>query len=204
MEHGRDAGWAQPVALSGVPNLHRVNDGLYRSGQPDKEGMRNLATLGIRTIINLRAYHSDTDEVGEEEIDCVRIPMHAWRPREDDVAAFLAVATSPERAPILVHCNYGADRTGFMCALYRIVIDGWSKERALTEMVEGGFGFHGVWRGLVEFIEDADVDMLRWRTELMRQSGGGDHQRTGAVSLSVPRTFDVLCIPYSQVGRNES
>ena len=34
--------WAVPMTLAGVPNLHKVEDGLYRSAQPTAEGMTNL------------------------------------------------------------------------------------------------------------------------------------------------------------------
>src|SRR5687768_12536460 len=37
-----------------LPNFHRVNEQLYRGGQPSSGGSQQLASLGIRTIINLR------------------------------------------------------------------------------------------------------------------------------------------------------
>jgi len=60
----RPAHWAQPVALKGVPNLHKVSDGLHRSAQPTAEGMKNLKGMGIETIVSLRSFHSDRDEIG--------------------------------------------------------------------------------------------------------------------------------------------
>ena len=51
----RPAQWAEPIALEGVPNLHRISPTLYRSEQPTALGMKNLEKLGIRTVINLRA-----------------------------------------------------------------------------------------------------------------------------------------------------
>jgi hypothetical protein len=56
----RPSNWAQPVKLDGAPNLHKVTDKLYRSAQPSAEGMKNLKNLGIKTIINLRAFHSES------------------------------------------------------------------------------------------------------------------------------------------------
>ena len=41
------AAWAQPIALEGFPNLHKVSDSIYRSGQPDKDAFPRLKTLGI-------------------------------------------------------------------------------------------------------------------------------------------------------------
>ena len=56
--------WAVPMTRAGVPNLHKVSDKLYRSAQPTAEGMTNLVALGIKTVVNLRDNHSDSDEIG--------------------------------------------------------------------------------------------------------------------------------------------
>ena len=54
--------------------------------------------------------------------------------------------------PVLVHCQHGADRTGSMCALYRIMRQGWKVEDAITEMKDGGYGYHSIWCHLPRFI----------------------------------------------------
>ena len=54
--------WAVPMTCAGVPNLHKVSDRLYRSAQPTAEGMTNLVVLGVKTVVNLRDNHSDSDE----------------------------------------------------------------------------------------------------------------------------------------------
>ena len=130
--------WARPLDLEGVPNLHKVSDGLYRSAQPTAEGMANLKKMGIETVVNLRALHSDRDEIGETGLAYEHIYMKAWSAEEREVVRFLQVVCNPRRQPVLVHCQFGADRTGTMCALYRIIVEGWSKEEALREMREGG------------------------------------------------------------------
>src|SRR3977135_1355271 len=38
----------------GLPNFHRVNENLYRGGQPTGSGVSKLAEIGIKTIIDLR------------------------------------------------------------------------------------------------------------------------------------------------------
>jgi len=60
-----------------------------------------------------------------------------------------------------VHCQQGADRTGLMCAIYRVAVCGWSKEQAAKEMTDGGFGFHAVWIGIVPFLNALDIEKLR-------------------------------------------
>lgn len=157
----RPEAWAVPVALEGVPNLHKVSDVLYRSAQPTAEGMRALKGLGIKTVVNLRTFHSDRDEIGAAGLDSESIPMQAWRPERQELVRFLKIVSDPDRAPVLVHCQHGADRTGALCALYRVVIQGWSKEEALREMAEGGYGFHEVWQNLLDWVGELDIEAVR-------------------------------------------
>jgi protein tyrosine phosphatase (PTP) superfamily phosphohydrolase (DUF442 family) len=157
----RPASWAQPIELEGVPNLHRVSAGLYRSAQPTALGMRNLRKLRIKTVVNLRAFHSDRDEIGDAALGYEHIYMKTWHPEREDVVRFLRIVTDPSRAPFLVHCQHGADRTGAMVAWYRIAVQGWTKQEAIREMTEGGFGFHAVWENLPDWIEELDVDSIR-------------------------------------------
>ena len=51
------------------------------------------------------------------------------------------MAAFSHEGPVLVHCKHGADRTGCIVALYRIVFQSWSKEAAIDEMHNGGYGF---------------------------------------------------------------
>jgi protein tyrosine phosphatase (PTP) superfamily phosphohydrolase (DUF442 family) len=127
----RPAQWAQPVHLGGVPNLHKVSDDLYRSAQPTSRGMQQLQQLGIKTVVNLRSFHSDRDDIGQTGLAYEHIYMKAWHPEEEDVVRFLRIVTDPEHTPVLVHCQHGSDRTGTMVALYRIAVQGWTKEAAI-------------------------------------------------------------------------
>jgi len=157
----RPTSWAQPMMLQGVPNLHKVSDNLYRSAQPTAEGMLSLKQMGIRTIVNLRSFHSDRDEIGNSGLEYEHIYMKAWHPEREDVVRFLQIVTNPERTPVLVHCMHGADRTGSMSALYRIAVQGWTKEEAVREMTEGGFNFHAVFDNLPEWIQELDMESIR-------------------------------------------
>lgn len=157
----RPATWAQPLTVPGVPNLHKISDSLYRSAQPTAEGMRQLEAMGVRTVINLRSFHSDRDELGETALASEHITMKAWHPEEKELVRFLRLVTTPEKLPALVHCQHGADRTGLMCAVYRVVVCGWSRQEALREMTEGGFGYHSVWVNLPRYFESLDIDSLR-------------------------------------------
>ncbi len=153
--------WAEPMQKAGLPNLYRVSDSLYRGAQPDEEGMRQLEKMGVKTVINLRKLHSDSDELKGTSLRYEHIwanPVHA---EDEDVVKFLKIVTDPDTAPVFVHCRQGSDRTGMMCAIYRIVAQGWSKQEAIDEMTRGGFGYHDEFDNLVEYIDELDVPQLR-------------------------------------------
>lgn len=157
----RPPAWAKPVAADGLPNLHQINDGLYRGAQPTAEGMKKLADMGVKTVVNLRDHHSDGDEIGDLPLACERMQMSAGDPEYDQAVRFLKIINDPARQPAFVHCQHGADRTGLMCAVYRVAVEGWDKDEALREMTRGGFGFHGTWEDIPRFLRDLDVEKLR-------------------------------------------
>ncbi|MGB7575415.1 MAG: dual specificity protein phosphatase family protein [Thermodesulfobacteriota bacterium] len=162
----RPAHWAKPVQIKGAPNLHKVSDTLYRSAQPSTEGMRNLKAMGIETVVDLRSFHSDRDEIGDTGLAYEQIYVKAWHPEEEDAVRFLQIVTNPKHSPVIVHCQHGADRTGTMCVLYRVAVQGWSKEEALKEMTDGGFGFHGIWENLIQWINGLDIDRIKRKAEI--------------------------------------
>jgi Protein tyrosine/serine phosphatase len=82
------------------------------------------------------------------------------------VVGFLKVVADTNNLPALVHCQRGADRTGLMCAMYRITVCGWTKEQALAEMKDGGFGFSPTWKNLVTFVEKANIEDIKRRAGL--------------------------------------
>lgn len=162
----RNPKWAKKMALAGVGNFHKVSDVLYRGAQPSEKGMRELEKMGIRTVVNLRSFHSDRDEMQGTKIGYEHITMKAWHAEEEELVRFLKIVSDKERQPVFVHCQYGADRTGTMCAAYRIAVQGWTKEEAIEEMTQGDFGFHGVWSNLVEYIRKVDVEKTRKKAGL--------------------------------------
>jgi len=167
----RPANWATPVAASpGLPNLHRVNANLYRSAQPSREGFVLLDThvslaVGdspIRTVVSLRTSKDDSSLVAmSSALRIEEISFKTWHPEDEDVIKFLRIASTPALQPVLVHCRHGSDRTGTMVAVYRIVVEGWTKAQATEEMINGGYGFHPLWQNLLRYIEALDVDAIR-------------------------------------------
>ncbi len=151
--------WAQSITLPGLPNLQRQSATLYRGAQPTAEGWRELETLGVRSVLSLRGFHDDHPPAGSA-LQFERISFHTLHPEDEDVIAFLRFVADPAHQPVFVHCAHGADRTGMMCAIARIVFEGWSREEAIAEMTEGGYSFHSWNQQLVRYLERADFVAL--------------------------------------------
>jgi len=170
VEHNDYAGpvheWAEPVTKPGLEKLYRVSDTLYRGAQPTAEGMKQLKVMGVKTVVNLRTFHSDRDEIGDLDLGYVHIRTMVLYISADDVVEFLRTVADKDRQPVFVHCLHGVDRTGVMSAVYRIAIEGWSKAEALDEMVNGPFGHNKVLVNLHHFINDLDIGDIKRRAGL--------------------------------------
>lgn len=158
--------WAQAIELPGVPNLHKVSEDLYRGAQPSADGFRQLEELGIRTVVNLRFIISDRDRIKGTALDYEHISTTTLSTETKDVVRFLKIVTDKDRIPVFVHCHRGAERTGVMCAAYRIIVEGWTKEEAIEEMTEGGFTSHTIKNNLLDYIHRMDAIEIKRRSEL--------------------------------------
>jgi len=158
--------WAERIELPGLPNLHKISDDLYRGAQPTAKGMKQLEKLGVKTIVNLRIIHSDSDEIKGTGLAYEHINMTTLNVEDKDVVRFLRIVTDSSRTPVFAHCQYGADRTGTMCAIYRIAAQGWSKENAIEEMTKGGFGFHSIWQNLPDYINKMNIVEIKQSASL--------------------------------------
>ena len=169
LEQSSGRKWAQPIDLPGVPNLYKVSDNLYRGAQPTKQGFQNLSKLGIKTIINLRESRSDFDTISDSNFIYEQIDTLAWDLKDKDVSRFLQIVRDKQKQPVFVHCRRGADRTGTMCAVYRIIVEDWSKEQAIAEMTKGGFGFHELFANLPAYIRGLDIEKIKQQAGLKSQ-----------------------------------
>jgi protein tyrosine phosphatase (PTP) superfamily phosphohydrolase (DUF442 family) len=160
------ARWAEPMQVQGLPNLYKVSDDLYRGALPTTEGLEELKKLGVHTVIDLRESDGDQAKMAELGLTYQHIPMTALHVKDENVVQFLRIAGAPDHAPMFVHCQRGADRTGLMCAVYRIAFQGWTKEQALAEMTQGGFRFNYGYQNVVNYIRDANIDELKRQASL--------------------------------------
>lgn len=160
----RNAEWAMP--LPHVSNLHQVTPILYRSAKLDSADVAQLQTLGVKTVISLRSFHSDTQVLDGSGIRAVRIPINTWAIRDKHVIETMrSIRAAEQQGPVLLHCLHGADRTGLMAAMYRMLYQGWPREKAIDELKNGGYGYHAVWKNIESYLKRVNVDQLRARIE---------------------------------------
>ena len=160
----RNPDWA--TRLPHVSNLHQVTPALYRSARLDSVDVAQLQALGVKTVISLRSFHSDTDLLKDSGIRTVRIPINTWAIRDRHVVeAMRSIRAAEEHGPVLLHCLHGADRTGMMTAMYRMLYQGWPREKAIDELKNGGYGYHAVWRNIEKYLKRVDVEAIRAQIE---------------------------------------
>jgi len=140
-----------------LPNFGRVNERLYRGGQPGKGGMHKLAALGVNTILNLR----DDDERASTEAEQAKLAglryfnvpfKRLGRPSDSQIDQVLSLIDAPENGVVFVHCRQGSDRTGTVIAIYRISHDNWTDQEAKREAESFGMK---IWQhGMKDYISD--------------------------------------------------
>jgi len=147
----------QSLSTVSIENFGRINDRYYRGAQPEGRDYADLARLGIRTVIDLRndGEIAEAGEVRSAGMTFYRIPMTtSAQPAPGAVAQFLGIVNDPANQPVYVHCVGGRHRTGIMTAVYRMVQDGWTADRAYTEMQQYGFGPAFLHSALKNFVYD--------------------------------------------------
>ena len=161
--------WAKPVEQS--VNLFQVTPTLFRSEQLTAKDEALLQQNNIKTIINLRFFdrNDDQEELSNLPLNLINHPLKSWHIKPKQIAAVLyEIEQAQQQGGVLVHCYHGADRTGLIIGMYRIVNQGWSIEEAKREMVEGPYGFHTIWRNIPKMYNQDTVSQVRLELERLR------------------------------------
>jgi len=118
---------------------------IYRSGQLSRFLVEStLRKHQIRHIIDLTGFtDSDPDQRAEQEAARrLKIAHHRFNLKGDgtgeieNYAAALEIVIKAQQAgePVLIHCAAGSQRTGGTVASYRLLFQGWSTDRVLSEL----------------------------------------------------------------------
>jgi protein tyrosine/serine phosphatase len=152
--------WGQSIINAHVCNFFKVDEKVYRSSDPDIKGLKVVESMGIKNVLSLSYFLGDEYEAQGTKLKLYRVRMTPYKICDEEVIRALRIIRTCD-GPILVHCWRGADRSGCIIALYRILNQGWSKEQALDEMINGGYGFNSMYENIIEYIKDADIEKIR-------------------------------------------
>ncbi len=125
-----------------IKNFGQMDERFFRGGQPKEEEYKELAALGIKTVIDLR---EDPEEYEKRNVEAlgmryVNIPMISKKyPESTHVEQFLKLVDDPETGKFFVHCAGGRHRTGVMGAVYRFNHYKWDFEQVYSEMKKYDF-----------------------------------------------------------------
>lgn len=140
-----------------IKNFGQMDDHFYRGAQPNDHEYKELADLGVKTIIDLRDDPMPYAKGAAESVKLAyfNIPMSDKDyPKDADIDAFLKLSNDEHNWPFYVHCAGGRHRTGLIGAMYRFNHDGWDYTRAYAEMKN--YDFYTRWGhgSIKKYVED--------------------------------------------------
>jgi protein tyrosine/serine phosphatase len=140
-----------------IDNFGQMDEQFYRGSRPKAKDFQSLATLGIKTVIDL------TDNSREREQPAVEAAgmryvniaiVDKTNPSTEQIAAFLKVANDPNTGKFYVHCAGGRHRTGLMGAVYRFNHDHWNYDQVYAEMKKYDFYTSNGHGKQLDFVQD--------------------------------------------------
>ncbi len=121
-------------------NAHRVGKAMYRSNLPWPHQFARLSRRGIRTVINLRGrndsgwYALEAEACRRHGLALVDFPIKSRDTPEKETIHGAKRLFETIAYPALMHCKSGADRAGFMGALYLLLHENKPLAEALDQL----------------------------------------------------------------------
>jgi len=124
-------------------NFHPITEGeAYRSGQLDMDEFEYyIKKHNIRSIVNLRGENPSKTWYKEEIMFCDANNIKHYDlslssskgPNREDVRKLMEIFNNAPR-PVLIHCLAGADRSGLVAAMWKVIVDKEPKEEAEKQL----------------------------------------------------------------------
>ena len=140
-----------------IKNFGQMDERFYRGAQPKEGDYKDLAALGIKTVIDLRDDPESYERPMVESLGMkyINIPMETKKyPTAQITETFLKVVSDPGTGKFFVHCAGGRHRTGAMGAVYRYQFYNWNFDQVYKEMKQ--YDFYTTWGhgAFKDFVED--------------------------------------------------
>lgn len=140
-----------------IKNFGQMDERFFRGAQPGKNDYKDLAALGIRTVIDLREDPESYEQPLVESLGMkyINIPMIGKKyPTTEATEAFLKTINDPATGKFFVHCAGGRHRTGAMGAVYRFQLYDWTFDQAYKEMKQYDFYTRFGHQAFKDFVAD--------------------------------------------------
>jgi uncharacterized protein (TIGR01244 family) len=134
---------AQPTvagAIPGVRNFTKVDATIACGGALSPEAYAALKEAGYKSVVNVRlatepGVNIDEAKKAAESVGLVYIhlPFNNAAPDTAVLDEFLKAVVKPENQPMMLHCGSGT-RVSMFWAVKRVMIDGWTTEKAMGEL----------------------------------------------------------------------
>jgi len=131
-------------------NFHTITPGeAYRSAQLDRDELKYyIKKYNIKSILSLRGDNPNADWYREEIKTCMdnhvahySVALSAkHEPSERDIRKIAEIFSSIPR-PVLIHCKQGADRSGLVAAMWKVIVDKEPKSEARKQLSPMFFHF---------------------------------------------------------------
>jgi protein tyrosine/serine phosphatase len=131
-------------------NFHTITPGeAYRSAQLDRDELEYyIKKYNIKSILNLRGDNPDADWYKEEIKTCAdnhvahySVALSAkHEPGQAEIRKITGLFSSMPR-PALIHCQQGADRSGLVAAMWKVIVDKEPKSEAKKQLSPMFFHF---------------------------------------------------------------
>jgi len=143
-----------------IKNFGQMDDRFYRGAQPKEEDYKQLAAMGIKTVIDLREDPTNYEKREAEAAGMryVNLPMSDKEyPPAATIDQFLKLVDDPSTGKFFVHCAGGRHRTGVMGAVYRFNHYNWNYDQVYSEMKK--YDFYTRWGhgDMKKFVEEYAV-----------------------------------------------
>ena len=156
-----------------IKNFGQMDERFFRGAQPKEDEYRELAALGIKTVIDLR---EDTEAYSKTQAEAaglvyVNIPMIAKKyPESAQVEQFIKLVDDPSTGKFYVHCAGGRHRTGAMGAVYRFNHYNWNFDQVYAEMKK--YDFYTRWGhgDFKKFVQDYAANHKPATTQVSAES----------------------------------
>jgi uncharacterized protein (TIGR01244 family) len=138
------AALAAQTTPPGTANYTRVDATVACAGATTVDAIPALKAEGFKAIVNLRQATEPGADIDRSKavaqdagLKYIHIPFSGSDPSTGAVDEFVRAMKDPSNSPVFIHCA-SANRAGMMWMIKRVMIDGWSVEKASEEAERAG------------------------------------------------------------------